>query len=697
MSTSPLEELRFYLRNLTRFWLGPKLDLPRIPGPPGWRVVGNAPALAGRRDVHRVVFEWVERYGGGRGGGKGAGAGGSCVGGKKKGGSGSGKKKSKGDDADDSSNSGGNGIIKFWLFGQPIVVVSDPQVAAEVLARPGGGWRGPLLAAAGAHGGGGGPSGSGPSSRTPAAADPAVPTALPRKSIGYSFFDLCSSPLDGLRSFFSTSDEAHWASVRKAAAPAFSAANVKRRYFPVVLRHATALAEHVRDAAAVASSSSPSLGLSSSSSSASAAAAAAAAAAASSSSAALSSPSSAPRPIELQENVEIAMLDVALEALFGVDLRRVNSEEVACAMALALEEAQERVKFPLRGAMGALLWPRHAARVRAAQRTLAQLYGRIHDSVRDRGVPPADETALWAGLARLRDPSDPEGRRLLPRARFMAETGAMMMAGFDTSSHTAGWVLLALASHPDAQRRVKGELGSAGLLHVASGGVNCLGPRQLVYDDLEPQRLPYLCAVVAESMRLWPVGATGSVRETTARATRVGPYLLPPGVVVWPMIYALHMSSRNWGGGDPRAFRPERWLDASSGEFVGAAVAQEQQPQQQQQPQQPQPQQQQEAAPPAGAAGAAAATAAGGGRRPATIPKRFLPFSDGSKACLGQLLGLTEVKTVVAVLCSRFWFELPPPARGEAAAAAGGAREQVALTLKIRGGLRLVCRPHGGL
>jgi hypothetical protein len=43
-----------------------------------------------------------------------------------------------------------------------------------------------------------------------------------------------------------------------------------------------------------------------------------------------------------------------------------------------------------------------------AQHVLGSLYERIYDMIRARGVPPPEETVLWASLARLKDPATGE-------------------------------------------------------------------------------------------------------------------------------------------------------------------------------------------------------------------------------------------------------------------------------------------------
>jgi cytochrome P450 len=68
-------------------------------------------------------------------------------------------------------------------------------------------------------------------------------------------------------------------------------------------------------------------------------------------------------------------------------------------------------------------------------------------------------------------------------------------------------------------------------------------PRPVDIDDLT--KLTYLNAVINEGMRLHPAAALGSIRETT-QPTKIGPYTVPKGTLIWPLIYAMQNSIHNW-------------------------------------------------------------------------------------------------------------------------------------------------------
>ena len=88
----------------------------------------------------------------------------------------------------------------------------------------------------------------------------------------------------------------------------------------------------------------------------------------------------------------------------------------------------------------------------------------------------------------------------LSDARLQAEIGTFIMGGFETTAHTLAFTLAALAMHPDVQARLAAELDAAGFVGRAERPA-----RQLEYDDL--RGLPYLCNVLRESMRMFPVVA----------------------------------------------------------------------------------------------------------------------------------------------------------------------------------------------
>ncbi|GIL43618.1 hypothetical protein Vafri_1274 [Volvox africanus] len=310
----------------------------------------------------------------------------------------------------------------------------------------------------------------------------------------------------------------------------------------------------------------------------------------------------------------------------------------------------------------------------------------MYDIIRSRGtpvLPPDGVTDLWACLGRVRHPVTGAP---LSRDALVPEIGALMMAGFDTSSHSVAWVLFALAAHPEVQRRCRRELAARGLLKERDGSP----PRDPSLEDLS--QLPYLNAVIDETMRMFPVAATASVREVT-QPTRVGDYLIPPGVIVWPMLYALHNSTHNWVR--PDEFSPERWLtdpdggDSSHDEAGGDDSYRDRSGG----ARRPTPQSLSDSSDAGSCSGNGSGTApaptAGGG----SGGKRFMPFSDGMKSCLGQALGLMEVRTMLVVLLGRYRVDLDPSVGGPEAVQ----RSMImSLTLKIKGGLRLVFTPLRG-
>jgi cytochrome P450 len=171
----------------------------------------------------------------------------------------------------------------------------------------------------------------------------------------------------------------------------------------------------------------------------------------------------------------------------------------------------------------------------------------------------------------------------------------------------------------------------------------------------------------------------------------------PPGTFFWLSIISLHLSPFNYV--DPYRFWPERWQQGASAEgqvaAAGAAAAAA-------------------AAAAAGAAGAAqpadaaAAEARGGGggcpfgfgsgrATPAgnsAAPRQsFMPFAIGNNDCIGQGLANVVGKAMLAMLCSRFQFEVAPRMGSPEDVYAA---EVIRLTLQPGEGVWLLLSPRDG-
>jgi len=209
---------------------------------------------------------------------------------------------------------------------------------------------------------------------------------------------------------------------------------------------------------------------------------------------------------------------------------------------------------------------------------------------------------------------------------------------------------------------VADELDAVGLL--AKPG--CPPPREMEFEDLK--KLPYLTAVAKEAMRMLPV--VSLMGRVTERATRVGPYAIPAGVVVGTPLYAIHNTKHNWDA--PQDFRPERWLDVPVETYVYNSKAG-----------------MKGAADGGGSATHKLAAAAAASKEGIT----FMPFSDGPRSCVGQSLAKAEVMTLLVKILGSFQLQLAPEMGGLEGVLK---RESTHLTLQTCGtkGIRCCMKPR---
>lgn len=124
-------------------------------------------------------------------------------------------------------------------------------------------------------------------------------------------------------------------------------------------------------------------------------------------------------------------------------------------------------------------------------------------------------------------------------------------AGADTTAGTLTYTLHLLCKNPTAAHNLQSELDDA----LRDGSLT--NPPK--WSQLN--RLPYLEAVLKESMRLVPIASWGLDRVVPAAGATIAGQYIPGGTVVGCQIDSVHLDEDVYGR-DAAAFRPERWLEA---------------------------------------------------------------------------------------------------------------------------------------
>ncbi|KAF9592252.1 hypothetical protein IFM89_012828 [Coptis chinensis] len=122
----------------------------------------------------------------------------------------------------------------------------------------------------------------------------------------------------------------------------------------------------------------------------------------------------------------------------------------------------------------------------------------------------------------------------------------MIFRGTDTVAILLEWILARMVLHPDIQSKAQAEIGAF------------VGNNRLVSDSDLPN-LPYLLAIVKESLRVHPPGLFLSWARLAIHDVYIGKNCIPAGTTAMVNMWAITHDENVWS--EPNEFKPERFMD----------------------------------------------------------------------------------------------------------------------------------------
>ncbi|KAJ8658815.1 hypothetical protein O0I10_005542 [Lichtheimia ornata] len=172
------------------------------------------------------------------------------------------------------------------------------------------------------------------------------------------------------------------------------------------------------------------------------------------------------------------------------------------------------------------------------------------------------------------------------------ETVLFLIAGSETTSNSTGFAIIQLIKNPHVFKKLRDEIDAVPM-----------NEDQKYFTHAQIQKLPYLNAVINETLRMDSIAANGLQRRADRDMVLGGRLFIPKGTIVHCNVYDAHLNPNYWP--EPEKFDPERWLEGSS-----------------------------------------------------TPPDMdaFFPFSIGSRNCIGKTFALQEMRLSIAHLVKMFDF-----------------------------------------
>ncbi|KAK0481963.1 fatty acid hydroxylase [Armillaria luteobubalina] len=163
--------------------------------------------------------------------------------------------------------------------------------------------------------------------------------------------------------------------------------------------------------------------------------------------------------------------------------------------------------------------------------------------ITDRKQNPIDKKDLLDLMLNAKDPKSGQG---LSEESIGHNLLTFLIAGHETSSGMLTFTIYFLLKNPDKMRKLRAEIDEI------------LGGRPLEVEAFD--KLPYLIAVMRESLRLGPTAPSRTVAPIEDTILAGGKYFVKAGTSIVIHAYLMHRDPKVWGE-DAEEFRPERMMD----------------------------------------------------------------------------------------------------------------------------------------
>ncbi|KAI8062339.1 cytochrome P450 [Gilbertella persicaria] len=214
----------------------------------------------------------------------------------------------------------------------------------------------------------------------------------------------------------------------------------------------------------------------------------------------------------------------------------------------------------------------------------------LTDVINDRLKSTAEKRSdILQFLINSQEAQDQQDR--LTSEAIMTETVLFLIAGSETTSNTIGFAFHELLKYPNKLKKLYEEIDA---IPMKEG--------QKVFEHEQLKHLPYLNAVINETLRIDAVATSGLERITDKPVVLGDRLALPKDIVVVCSLYHTQTDEKHWP--HPWEFKPERWLAESNTE--------------------------------------------------ASHLDAFFPFSSGSRNCIGKNFALQEMRISIATFLKHF-------------------------------------------